>query len=193
MSMRFRFFIIFLSALFASAFACVRCVRVHNTDVFNCVNVEKMGSEKMGSKASMLLRDVLADGPVFLIVWANFCAPCVAKIPSIPRLQAALRSKGLKTRVVMVSVDPKKEKAAYGDTNCSLSQVLQLWSQELSSVMGKVVLDSIPCALLLDKKGQCIRVIKALVPEKVEWDCKDVVSQIECFEQCGADIIRKKS
>lgn len=183
MSMRFRSFIIFLSALFAPAFARVRCVK--NTDVFKHVVVEKMGSRE-----SMSLSDVIDDRPVFLIVWASYCRPCVEKISSIPLLQDALKSRGLKTRVVMVSIDSKKENAdlkkenaAYGDTNFSLSKVLQLWSNNLSSVMGKVGSRSIPCAFLLDKQGKCIRAIKELVPEKGGWDCEDVVSQIKYFEQ----------
>lgn len=173
--MRFRSFIIFLSALFASAFARVRCV--NDTDVFNHVNVETMGSSQ-----SMPLGNVLGDGPVFLIVWANFCAPCVRKIPSIPLLQAALRFRGLKTRVVMVSIDEQKEKV-----NCYLNQVLQLWSHNLSSAIAQVGSNSIPCAFLLDNKGKYIRKIKKLVPEKDRWDCEDVVSQIQYFEQHGAE------
>lgn len=195
--MRFRSFIIFLSALFASAFACDSCA----SDCLNRVVVEKMGSKK-----SMPLSGVLDDGPVFVIVWASFCNPCVEKIPSIPRLQDTLKSRGLKTRVVMVSVDRKKENAnlkkanaACGDTNFSLSQVLQLWTKDFSSVIGEVGSRSIPIPFAfwmykLDKKGKYIRLIKGRVPEKGGWDCKDVVSQIQSFEQCGADnIIRKKS
>ena len=188
--MRFRSFIIFLSALFASAFARVRCV--NNRDCFKHVVVENMTSsvENMTSRKSMPLSGVLHDGRVFLIVWASYCRPCVEKISSIPLLQDALKSRGLKTRVVMVSIDSKKENAdlkkenaAYGDTNFSLSKVLQLWSDNLSSVMGKVGSRSIPCAFLLNKQGECIRAITELVPEKGGWDCEDVVSQIKYFEQ----------
>ena len=120
------------------------------------------------------------DGvPILLIVWASYCMPCIEKMPSIGHLERALRAKNLKTRIVLLSIDPIKDSLCRRTFPLPGAHPL-LWSCCLLEMMKGVASHSIPCGFLVDKNGQASLEI---VPDGETWNSSDIVSVIQSFEE----------
>lgn len=53
----------------------------------------------------------LRGNPVLVNLWASWCVPCVKELPSLDRLQQAMKPEGL--RVVAIDMDQNKDDALY--------------------------------------------------------------------------------
>lgn len=100
---------------------------------------------------------------VFLNIWATWCTPCEAEMPSIQRLHEALGEKGL--RVVAVSIDqgsPDKVRAWLAARGLTF-QVLFDPTGRIERLYGTV---GVPESYVIDREGVIVeRVIGA-----TDWD-----------------------
>jgi thiol-disulfide isomerase/thioredoxin len=104
--------------------------------------------------------------PVFLNVWATWCPPCVAELPSINNLATNERLKGLP--IVCVSVDADRETVARFAARHKLSAtVLHAKGQPPPAFRT----EGIPATFVLDSEG---RVVVHEVGA-AQWDTPQVV------------------
>lgn len=117
-------------------------------------------------------------------IWASWCAPCVAELPSLDRLQHRLSSEGL--RIVAMSIDGLGSVEAR-----DLVQRLGLrWmtvafdgravgaSQgALAVTAGGLPLYALPISYLLDPFGQAV----GYFPGAAEWDSPSAVTFLRHF------------
>ncbi|MBL4871692.1 MAG: TlpA family protein disulfide reductase [Robiginitomaculum sp.] len=104
---------------------------------------------------------------VILNVWATWCAPCIAEIPSLDQLQREYSAQGLK--VVAVSMDRHRVEAEsfYKTINV---QNLDLYHDSTLSMAADVGVQGLPISIFYDKQGREI----ARVPGEINWQSEDV-------------------
>jgi thiol-disulfide isomerase/thioredoxin len=108
---------------------------------------------------------------VFLNIWATWCGPCVAEMPSIARLAANPRLKGKDIEFVCVSVD---------DSAAAVKSFLSKkdWPMTVlhaSSLPPVFSTDGIPATFVISPSG---RIVAAEVGSS-NWDSPDVVAFLE--------------
>ena len=104
---------------------------------------------------------------VILNVWATWCVPCVAEIPSLDQLQSEYGSLGLK--IVAVSMDRHRIEAEsfYKTANV---QSLKLYHDSELAMGADVGVQSLPISIFYDRGGQEI----ARIAGEVDWQSQDV-------------------
>lgn len=105
-------------------------------------------------------------GKVVLVnLWATWCTPCIAELPTLQWLQAEFGGQGL--QVQLVSLDGAKGPAA---VSIFLQQLqvtgLASWHDKNRAVVGQWRYEGVPTSILLDRKGGIIRVFQG----PYEWD-----------------------
>lgn len=109
--------------------------------------------------------------------WATWCAPCVAEMPALDRLQAILE--GTDIEVLVINEDRNGAEVAPGffvENNLQHLDILLDRDQKLIRAAG---VTGLPTTLLIDKKG---KVLSAVLGD-TEWDAPDIVSFVRrCFE-----------
>jgi len=108
---------------------------------------------------------------VFLNIWATWCPPCVAEMPSIARLADSPRLKGRNIEFVCVSIDdsidaPRKYVA---DKNWPMTI---LHARELP---GAFLTDGIPATFIIAPDGNLVSTTLG----GFEWDAESVVGELE--------------
>jgi thiol-disulfide isomerase/thioredoxin len=145
---------------------------------------EKMKLEKIGKPFELSFKDAIngsqvsiekLKGKVVVIdFWATWCGPCVAEMPTMKKLYAEYKDKGVE--FIGVSLDQPKEKGGYDalkkyvETNkITWPQYYQgdYWQSEFSSSWG---VNSIPCVFLVDADGNLADIkargkLETLLPE----------------------------
>ncbi len=97
------------------------------------------------------LSDYAGQG-VLLNFWATWCGPCVAELPSLARLAAQLKERGVV--VVPVSTDAggaadvRRFYAGHGITG------LGVWLDPRQEAMDRVAVLGLPTTLIIDRKGR---------------------------------------
>lgn len=137
--------------------------------------VDKKGPIVSGDWGATLLNGqdfTLEDyrGEIVLInLWATWCPPCVAEMPSLESLQIALEEDGLKTLFLSVDETEAEVERFLEDRN------LQLPVAVVDSVPEEIFSNAIPATFVLDREG---RVIFKHVGA-YEWDSLEVIEFLE--------------
>ena len=102
--------------------------------------------------------------PVFCDFWASWCVPCIEQMPNVRRLCEEYSERGL--RVIGISSDDdatawRRAIEKYGLTE--YPQVMsedrseeRLFFDEMADVCERYEVESIPCFILIDGKGEII-------------------------------------
>lgn len=104
---------------------------------------------------------------VLLNVWATWCAPCVAEMPSLNQLQADMKARGLK--VVAVSMDRARVDAMSFYKTYKITD-LDLYSDTSMSMGTKLNAKGLPISIFYDSAGREL----ARISGEVDWQSKDV-------------------
>lgn len=105
-------------------------------------------------------------GKVVLVnLWATWCTPCIAELPSLEKLQVEYKDQDF--MVVPIALDRDKDAAA-AQTFMHEKNVTKLFSLHDKNrvVMGQWRYEGVPTSILLDRKGGIIRVFQG----PYEWD-----------------------
>jgi len=109
---------------------------------------------------------------VLLNIWATWCAPCVAEIPSLDRLQADRGSEDFV--VVTISMDRHIDDAkAFFDT--ANINALTLYHDPTYSISAKVGVDGIPISIFYSPSGKEI----ARIPGDVNWQSAETTALLD--------------
>ena len=92
---------------------------------------------------------------VYIDIWATWCGPCIAEIPSLKRLQKDYENMDI--IFLSVSVDTDKEAWKKMLTEDQLGGV-QLWADGWSQITKSYAIFGIPRFMLVDKSGELIAV-----------------------------------
>lgn len=109
----------------------------------------------------------LADfkGSVVLVnLWATWCPPCVAELPSLDRLQGKLKDK--KFKVVAISMDRSSAEKVRGFLRDRKIEQLDFFWDKDREISLKWKFKGIPASFLIDRDGN---VIEAFDGERT-WD-----------------------
>ena len=110
---------------------------------------------------------------VYIDVWATWCGPCIAEIPSLDQLQKDYENKDIV--FLSVSVDTDKEAWEKMLTEYQLGGV-QLWADGWSQITKSYAIFGIPRFMLVDKSGELIAVdaprpssneIRSMIDERI--------------------------
>lgn len=104
---------------------------------------------------------------VLLNIWATWCAPCVAEIPSLDMLQASKPDANLK--VVAVAMERHRVDAESFYKTIGV-QHLDLYSDESLSIAADVGVQGLPISIFYDPSGKEI----ARIAGEVDWQSQDV-------------------
>lgn len=125
-----------------------------------------------GSGASKSLADF--QGKVILLnLWATWCAPCKAEMPSLDRLQAQLGSNEFE--VVALAVDRKGPEAAQKFLDDTSSTHLKLYIDETARSGITLKSPGLPATFLIDRQG---RELGRLVGP-AEWDSPAAIKLVK--------------
>ena len=110
---------------------------------------------------------------VYIDVWATWCGPCIAELPSLERLQKDYENMD----IVFLSVSVDTDKKAWEKmlTEDQLDGV-QLWADGWSQITKSYAIFGIPRFMLVDRSGKLIAVdaprpssneIRSMIDEKI--------------------------
>lgn len=119
-------------------------------------------------------------GKALLInVWATWCPPCVAEMPSLDRLQAKLGSDHF--AVVPVAVDEPNMAAVQDFMAKYQLQHLPVLLDLNHAIDHRIRLQSLPASLLVSPEGK----ILARFTGDNKWDCGQPLAAIDAFIKTG--------
>jgi thiol-disulfide isomerase/thioredoxin len=113
---------------------------------------------------------------VLLNIWATWCAPCKAELPSLDRLQAKLGGKGF--TVLALSTDrggpkaPAQFFAREGITH------LKVFNDNTGEAAIRMKEPGLPLSIVLNEEGQEI----ARLFGPMEWDSPEMIAQLEAWK-----------
>lgn len=109
---------------------------------------------------------------VLLNVWATWCAPCVAEIPSLNRLQA--KKGGDDFVVVTISMDRHIDDAKAFFDKADIN-ALALYHDPTYSISAKVGVQGIPISIFYSPSGKEI----ARIPGDVDWQSAEITALLD--------------
>lgn len=109
---------------------------------------------------------------ILLNLWATWCAPCKAEMPSLDRLQAKLGSD--KFEVVALALDRKGRDAARAFLTETQSEHLKLYIDPTTKAGTKLGVVGMPATILIDREG---RELGRLIGP-VEWDSRAAIELV---------------
>jgi thiol-disulfide isomerase/thioredoxin len=112
---------------------------------------------------------------VLLNIWATWCGPCRAEMPSLDRLQALHRDDGL--AVLAISVDDDGSNAVRRFFQQAGVRNLTLYLDADGATARAFRASSIPTTLLIDRNGN---VVGSLVGA-MQWDSPDALALIRHY------------
>lgn len=112
-------------------------------------------------------------GTVVLVnLWATWCPPCVAELPSLNRLQEKLPEG--KFRVVAISLDKSSLKEIQGFLNAKGAKGLEVYWDKDRQAPLKWKYEGLPTSFLLDQAGAVIKRYDG----PYEWDKEPLLKEI---------------
>ena len=125
----------------------------------------------LADETQMKLSDY--KGKVILLnVWATWCAPCIAEMPTLDALQA--ERGGSDFEVVTVSLDRTAAEAAMFFRDNDIDN-LKSWHDGTFSLSSKLLLPGLPTSVLYDRNGREI----ARISGEVDWTSKEAFALID--------------
>ena len=121
--------------------------------------------------SSVSLKDFHGDF-VFLNVWATWCVPCIAEIPSLDALQGEYQAKGL--TVIAVSMDRHRVEAESFYKTIDV-KYLGLYHDPNLGMAADVGVQGLPISIFYDPQGREI----ARIPGDVDWQSGEVRDFLE--------------
>ena len=133
------------------------------------VNQVTVGSSAPGFRVTALAnQDTVAPlekykGQIMLVnIWATWCQPCEAEMPSMQKLYEAMGPKGLKIVSVSIDKDPPDEVQAWL-TKRHLT--FEVWQDQSGNIQQTYQTTGVPESFILDRNG----VIVKKVIGAIEW------------------------
>lgn len=105
----------------------------------------------MNEQGNMINLDAFKGKKVFVNLWATWCAPCRAEIPSIKKLAA--KTDRSKTEFVLLSLDDDFEKAKRYATETKIGLPVYYPAANLPPLFS---VNSIPTTFIFNEKGELI-------------------------------------
>lgn len=119
------------------------------------------------------------DDVVLVNLWATWCLPCVAEMPSLDGLQA--KFKGKKFEVVAISMDRQTAKTGAVPKMISgfmakkkIRHLHPYWDKE-RQLTEKWTYEGLPTSFLLDKSGVVTEIFKG----PVDWSKPDIAEKVQ--------------
>jgi thiol-disulfide isomerase/thioredoxin len=112
---------------------------------------------------------------VLLNLWATWCAPCKAEMPSLDRLQAKLGSDAFTVLAISVDRGGMDKPASFFASN-SINH-LTLYNDNTPQSLTDLRVSGLPVSVIFDKEGR--EVARLIGP--ADWDGPRVTAQIEEF------------
>lgn len=111
-------------------------------------------------------------GQVVLVnLWATWCPPCVAELPSLDRLQGKLKDKNF--RVVAISIETDRKKVTKFLEAQGIENLAPYMDKE-HDIQSKWTYSGIPTSFLLDKDGKLVKTYNGAY----EWDKGDIFKEM---------------
>lgn len=113
---------------------------------------------------------------VLLNIWATWCAPCKAELPSLDRLQAKLGGKGF--TVLALSTDRGGPKAPAQFFSREGITHLKVFNDKTGEAAIRMKEPGLPLSIVLNEEGQEI----ARLFGPTEWDSPEMIAQLEAWK-----------
>jgi peroxiredoxin len=127
--------------------------------------------ELPGLDGSTINLEALRGQVVLLNFWSTLCAPCMAEMPSLNRLNASLGDKGL--RIVSVAIDSNDAPVREYAQKIAISFAVLL-DKEKEVFFDDYAGPSLPCTYLLDRNGVIVERFGGLQV----WDAQEMKNRI---------------
>jgi thiol-disulfide isomerase/thioredoxin len=117
---------------------------------------------------------------VVLNIWGTFCAPCVAEMPTLAKLEA--ETAGQPVVILPVSVDTQDDRAN-AQAFIAKRPPLPFYSDPNYAIAygAKPPVEGLPTTLLIDRAG----VVRARVAGGADWSGPDALRVVEALEKAG--------
>lgn len=102
--------------------------------------------------------------PVLLNIWATWCAPCRAEMPSIERLQRTYGPRGLK--VVAVSIDDAGSEAGIRQFARDMGLTFEILHDSTGQIQHAYATTGVPETVIIGRDG----VIRKKIAMATDWD-----------------------
>jgi thiol-disulfide isomerase/thioredoxin len=112
---------------------------------------------------------------VLLNFWATWCAPCIREMPSLDRLQAALKARGLS--VLAVSLDRGGAKVIVPFAKRLRLEHIGLYHDATGALVKAFGITGLPTSFLIDRRGRIV----GAYPGPAEWDGPEARALIEHY------------
>ena len=118
---------------------------------------------------------------VLLNIWATWCGPCKAELPSLDRLQAKLGGKGF--TVLALSTDRGGPWVAAQFFAREGITHLKVFNDNTGEASIRMKEPGLPLSIVLNEDGQ--EIARLLGP--MEWDSPEMIAQLEAWKSRNAD------
>lgn len=115
----------------------------------------------------------IRSGVTLLNLWATWCEPCKAEMPSIERLYGRYRDRGL--RVVAVSVDSPGFEQAIKDFIAEYALTFDVWYDASGDIQRSYRSRGIPSTYIIGRDG----LIRLIRQGAVDWDAQEHRALVE--------------
>jgi len=108
---------------------------------------------------------------VLLNVWATWCAPCIAEMPSLDALEAQMG--GADFAVIPISLDRRASDIPAFFDRAEIKN-LPAWHDGSFGLNGALALPGLPTSIFYDRRGREI----ARIPGEVVWDSPEALALV---------------
>ncbi len=158
-----------------------------NSTVVSQIEGEKRKAEAVGKPMVLAFNEAITGKPmsmeglkgkiVVMDFWATWCGPCVAEMPTMKKLYAEFKDKGVE--FVGVSLDQPEDKGGLKSLKefCAKNEITwpqyyqgNYWQSEFSSKWG---INSIPCVFVIGPDGNIVTTeargkLETILPEQIK-------------------------
>ncbi len=116
---------------------------------------------------------------VVLNFWATWCAPCVREMPSLDRLQAALREEGL--AVLPLSLDGPTKPRVEPFYKAQKLDNLPILFDEKNATFGRFGVGVLPTTIVIGRDGREVGRLEG----PAEWDAPEALALLRHYLKAG--------